>query len=152
MKGYILSIAGIILISAVVTIVAPSGKMGKFIKGTAGLFILIVMVSPVAGWLKNGTKELAPGATAEVDGDYLGRCAAMLEERDEAAIAAYISEEFGCTAQVDVERSAEELFSPEKITVKLPADGINGDEARIHIMTRIRETLSARYGCEVEIS
>ena len=44
MKAYVLSIAGIVLVIAAVTIISPSGKMGKFIKGAGRLFILAVMV------------------------------------------------------------------------------------------------------------
>ena len=37
MKAYILSIAGVVLLSAVITIIAPSGKMGKFLRGAVKL-------------------------------------------------------------------------------------------------------------------
>ena len=47
MKAYILSIAGAVLLSAVITIISPSGKMGKFIKGTSKLLILVIMLAPV---------------------------------------------------------------------------------------------------------
>ena len=43
MKAYILSIAGVVLLAAVITIIAPGGKMGKFLKGAVKLVILFVM-------------------------------------------------------------------------------------------------------------
>ncbi len=151
MKGYILSIAGIILISAVVTIVAPNGKMGKFVKGTVGLFILVVMISPLIGWMQKDAPAVEGETAIAEDESYLSKCAEMLAERDEEEIASSIAEQFGIRAEVEVRRAATAWFEREKITVKLDAEGINGEEERINIMTRIREALSVRYGCALEI-
>ena len=58
MKAYVLSIAGIVLVIAAVTIISPSGKMGKFIKGAGRLFILAVMVAPFATFFGEKKRHL----------------------------------------------------------------------------------------------
>ena len=60
MKAYILSIVGVILLTAVITIIAPHGKMEKFLKGTAKLVVLSALIAPIAGFLT----EKAPSLSA----------------------------------------------------------------------------------------
>ncbi len=151
MKAYILSIAGIILIASVVTVIAPGGKMGQFIKGTTRLFLLIVMISPVLGLTKKDLSDV-PSAQYEEDAGYYLACAELLERRDEEAICARISENYGLSAQVEVKRKQTANFDPEKISVTLAFQGIIGEDERINIMTNIREELSGAYGCDVEVS
>ena len=47
MKEYIVSIAAVILITTVLTIVIPNGKIGKFIKGLFSIVIILVILSPI---------------------------------------------------------------------------------------------------------
>ncbi len=152
MKGYILAVAGVILLSAVVACIAPSGKMGRFVKGMMKLVILAVMISPMLGWVRSGTLDLSAASSIGTDEGYLRACSERLEEEDERAIAAFLLSDFSLSAEVDVTRSDDPSFEREKIRIILPAEGINGEEERINIMTRIREAVAARYGCEVEVS
>ena len=88
MKAYVLSIAGIVLVIAAVTIISPSGKMGKFIKGAGRLFILAVMVAPFATFF--GEKKDTFFHTEEINTDenYLLHCVQILSEQDEEEITA----------------------------------------------------------------
>ncbi len=151
MKAYILSIAGVVILSAVVAIICPNGKMGTFVKGCTRLFVLVVMISPLVGWIRTGKPALETGELEE-DPAYLAACAHLLEERDEAAIAAYLSDEFSLSAEVDATRAASAYFPLEKIKVKLDLSGINEEEARIYIMTRVKEALETQYGTEAEVT
>ena len=98
MKAYILSIAGAVLLSAVITIISPSGKMGKFIKGTSKLLILVIMLAPVISVFSGKSISLESG-TVGTDTGYLESCAKILEERDEESIRVYLLEEFACRAR-----------------------------------------------------
>ena len=150
MQTYILSIAGVVLLSAVVTIVAPNGKMGKFVKGMSKLFILAVLVAPLASFAETGKFTLETAHIGE-DSGYLRECASILEEEDEAEIAGYLFETFGVTAQVDVTRGTEANFPRQKIAVTLTEHGIIGEDERIYRMTQMKEALVGRYGCETEV-
>lgn len=150
MKGYILSVVGVILIAAAVSIVAPSGKMGKFVKGMTKLFILVILVAPFAGVIADKT-EIGQTARVETDEKYLSAALAMMEEGDEREIAAWIEETYGAAAEVEVSRSSDG-FSHEKIAVRVVDFGINGENTHIDILTEIREKLTKRYGNVVEVS
>lgn len=151
MKEYVLAIAGVVLLSAVISIIAPNGKMGKFIKGAMRLAILVVLVSPFASWL-GGKKISIPTASIGEDTAYLEYCAGRLSERDEEEIRAYLQEEFCVTAEAEVTRGADSTFSYKKISVKISDFGILGQDERIDIMSRIKEALQTKYGCEAEVT
>ena len=151
MKAYILSIAGVVLLAAVITIIAPGGKMGKFLKGAVKLVILFVMVSPLASIFSEG-KFAFETAQIGIDEDYLAHCAELLAEEDEAAIIGYLSEEYGVTAEAQVSRRADGEFSYEKILIKITDFGIIGQDEHIHIIEEIEKKLETRYGCDAEVT
>ncbi len=151
MKAYILSIAGVILLSAVVTVIAPSGKMGKFVKGTMKLFILVVMLAPLIGWVQGKGVPLGSPAEVETDAGYLDSCADYLESQDEKEIESYIQETYKLNASVESERARSDLFPLRKIRVILQKDGITAEDERIYIVSSLMETLNARYGAETEV-
>lgn len=152
MKTYILAIAGVILLSAVVTMIAPSGKMGKFIKGTLKLAIMVVMISPAVSWVRSGKLDFSASSSIGMDAGYLEACSARLEASDEEEIEAYILGKFSLKCDVKVSRSDEAPFSREKIIVLIDASGINGEDEHINIVTCIREAVEARYGVQTEVS
>ena len=151
MKVYILSIAGVVLLTAVITIIAPGGKMGKFLKGATKLVILFVMVSPLASWVTEGDLSFQT-ASIGMDEEYLAHCADRLALSDEATIGSWLSEEYGVTADVQVSRLADETFSYEKIIVKITDFGINGQDEHIHIIEEVDGVLEERYGCDAEVA
>ena len=152
MRAYVLSIAGIVLVIAAISIISPSGKMGKFIKGTGRLFILVIMVSPFVSFFgeKRGENFFQMDEIA-TDSGYLTRCAALLCEEDEREIAAYLNEEFSVTAQVKVQRGESNGFPREKIEVKITDFGINGQGGHIDKAEDVRAALVKRYGCEAVV-
>ena len=153
MQPYILGIAGVVLISAVVTIIAPGGKMGKFIKGAMKLFVILVLVAPFAEWLGSG--QLTFGETTQtvvLDAGYLQTCADGLAEADERAIGQILEQKFSVKGDVEVKRRADVRFSYEKITVKIHDDGIFGQGEHKDITDRVQAYLEEKYGCPAEIS
>lgn len=150
MKAYILSIAGVILISTLVSVIAPSGKMGKFVKGISKLFLVVILISPFASWMNGEGFSFETDALGR-DERYLSACTSLLSRRDEAEIAAYLSEEYGIVGDVVVSRNSDD-FSYEKISVRITDFGINGEGPHIDILSKIGESLKERYGCRVEVS
>ncbi len=149
MKGYILSIAGVILISAVIAIIAPGGKMGKFVKSMTRLFIFVVLITPFVRFVKDPNTAL-PSAEIALDEGYFKTYTAMLSRSEEEEIEAMLAEEYGISAEVTVARSQEDL-SYKKIAVVVTDFGINGEEGHIDILSAVKERLSARYNCDVEV-
>lgn len=150
MKAYILSIVGVILLTAVITIIAPHGKMEKFLKGTAKLVVLSALIAPIAGFLTEKAPSLS---TAEIGTDtaYLEYCAECYADADERAIKKFLEEEYSVAAEVVVTRNADATFSYEKITVRMENEGISGQDGNINISEEIESVLEARYGCNTEV-
>ena len=151
MQAYVLSIAGAVLISAIITVVAPEGKMGKFVKGMTKLLIIVVLVTPFVSWLSGGEISFASEEVG-TDENYLTQCARMLSEEDERQIAARLKEEFSVTAAAQVTRRADATFSHEKIVVKILDFGISGQGEHIDILERVQAFLEEKYGCKAEVS
>lgn len=151
MKAYILSIVGVVLLTAIVGMIAPSGKMGNFIKGTVKLVGVFVLVSPFVTLLSGKGEVFGDKAAYETDETYLERSADLMAEADGREIAAYLREKYSLTAEVSVIREIPSFFV-KSIAVKISDFGINGDGEHIDIVTRVKSDLKARYGCEAEIA
>ncbi len=150
MSGYILSIAGIILLSAVVTMIAPSGRMGKFIRGITKLACLAVLIAPFTSFAEGKGFEFAPAAF-QTDGDYMQTCAALAERGEAEKITAYLQEKFSVKAEVCVSCEGDSPFSVKKVAVEVKDFGINPPEAHIDIIGEIKRTLEKSYRCETEV-
>ena len=151
MRAYVLSIAGIVLVIAAISIIAPGGKMGKFIKGTGRLFILVVMVAPFATFFGEKKGNFFQVDEITTDSAYLTHCAKMLSEADEKEITVYLSEQFSLTAEVQVFRSESSGFPREKIEAKIIDFGINGQGGHIDRAEDVRKALEERYGCKAVV-
>ncbi len=151
MKTYVLCVAGAVLLAAVVTVICPSGRMGKFVRGMGKLVILAVLLSPLPSLFGKGLFRFSD-ASVRTDAGYLRRCADLLEQRDAPAVEAYIMDTFGAQSAASTEREAKEGFALLKITVKITNDGINGQDGHINIVTRVKEALEERYACPAEVT
>lgn len=154
LKAYLLSLAGAILLSSLVSILVSDGKMGKFIKGMARLFLFSVLISPLFS-LFGGRNPLgfsaAESADVAVSGDYLLVCAEMLEREDEAEIEAFLLKEYALEAKADMTREADGLFLRKKIRVEITNGGISEREPHIDMTEELRSVLEQKYGCEAEV-
>lgn len=152
MQAYILSIAGAVLISAVITIISPNGKMGKFLKGAMKLFVILVLVTPFVKWLGSGELSLGSSAAIKADESYLRACAEKLEEEDERAIAEALKTQFSVEGSAEVVRGTSANFPCQKITVKISDFGIFGQDAHKDITDRVQAFLTEKYKCPAEVS
>ncbi len=152
MRAYVLSIAGIVLVIAAVSIISPNGKMGKMIKGMGRLFILVVMVAPFASFFGERESHIFQSDKIEQDKDYLIYCAEMLSEADEKEIMNYLDETFSVSVEVKVFRSESAGFPRKKIEAKITDFGIIGQDEHIDRIEDVRKALEKRYGCEAVVS
>ena len=150
MRAYVLSIAGAVLISAVLSIIAPGGKMGKFVKGMTKLFILVVLVTPFVTFFR-GKGFLFVSGTLKEDSAYLERSAQLMAEADAREIEAVLKEKFEIGASAEVTRSASD-FARQKIVVKIFDFGIFGQDEHIDIVAKVQAYLKEWYGCETEVT
>lgn len=151
MKAYILTLAGAILLSALLSVLLPGGKIGKFLKGVGKLLVFSVVAAPLVSLFAGSGSFVFPSAQIGSDEGYLRACAKLLEEEDEREIARLIEEEFSLSAEVFSERGTEEGFPRRMIRVKIEDPVISSDGAHINTLDRVRAVLEERYGCETEV-
>ncbi len=150
MKTYVLTVAGAVLLSAVVAVIAPGGRTGRMLKGMTRLLILSVMLTPFLSLIKGEPTAFSSEPIGE-DAAYLDRCAELLERADEAEVSAFLEERFRLSAEVDVVRGRETNFPRKKVAVKLSGEGIIGEDERIYIVTDIKAAVEAQFSCAAEV-
>lgn len=150
MKGYVLAVAGAILLSALFTALLPEGKLGKFLKGMGGLFVFAAVVAPLSG-LFTGKVTAEEGTALGQDAGYLASCADFLERYDAQEAEKLLGEQFSLRAEATAERGTEAGFPLRKITVKIYADGIIGQDEHIDMAERVKNAIEERYGCTAEV-
>lgn len=69
MKEWILSVVGIVFICVLIEIIMPDGKLNSFIKQLFGIFVLFVIVNPIAAFLKNTNNFISSDVV--VDSNYI---------------------------------------------------------------------------------
>ena len=150
MQAYILSVAGAVLLSAVVSLILPEGKLSPLIRGMTKLITLVLLVSPLISLLRREVFFL-DGDTVAADEGFLLSCTQRVEENDEQAIAAWLEEEFGISALSEVQLETDGSYSAKAVTVRITDFGIYGEEEHIDISLRIEEKLETLFGCPVEV-
>ncbi len=150
MQAYILSVAGAVLLSAVVSILVPDGKLGPLIRGMTKLLTLILLVSPVIS-LFRGTGFSFDETVYEEDASFLAAAAKRAEEREENAVESWLQTQYGIEGKADVDFNEDGSYSAKSVTVCIADFGIYEDAAHIDISLHIEEALEEQYGCEAEI-
>ncbi len=147
MSGYILAVAGAVLLSAALSVILPGGKTGAFLKGMCRLAVFAVLVAPLISMMTKKEFSFEVSGIGEDEG-YLTACARLLSERDEKEIAAFLQEDYGLSAAAEVERAPCGGFPLSKIKVNLSESGIIGQDEHINIADCIQAALAEKYGCE----
>ncbi len=163
MSGYLLSIVGIVLLSAVLSAVLPGGKTGKLIRGMAKLACLVVILAPVLKFFAGGEEPDFPLFSSETviqtDGTFIDYCSTERVKSAENALAEKLSEVFAVRAEVKLEweycdsltgTEYMNLYAGKEIritkAVLTDAEGVIGEEVR----QKMEEYVAENYGCEAE--
>lgn len=147
MNGYLLSVIGTVLLSAVLTAIAPNGKTAFVIKNVAKLACLLVIVSPLLTYVQREKKggDLKNNSTKEVintDESFIQYYSEMKVRQAEETLEKEIFEKFSlsCRLTFSWELLEDEIFI-RKITVFSP---VTTEEKEI-----LYEYLTKNYCSEV---
>lgn len=71
--GYLLGVLGVVFLVVLVDLILPDGKINKYIKSILSIFVVAVIISPVASALNLGFDfdKIITGGTYEVDDNIL---------------------------------------------------------------------------------
>ena len=104
MSEYLLGIIGTVLISAVLTAILPSGKTSSMIKSVARLACLVVVLSPLVAFFKEGesigNNFLKIGI--QTDKNFIEYCSKISVENAEKSIEEHLVERYGKNFEVSL--------------------------------------------------
>lgn len=149
MTAYILAVCGASLIAALVAILLPEGRTGKFVNGILKLFCLLVMLVPLLFLFSEQDWSISSDGGSEemeLDDGFIDYMFSRRAEEEEAAIEALVLEEFSVQADAQVLwESVEYAYTVTKIGITVEEGGISGDDGHIFIIEKIAARISDLY-------
>ena len=157
MHAYILSVCGAVILSALVTILLPEGRLGKFVQGILRIFCLFVVTMPLFSFVssaKDGDIRLPETETGGLvlDEEFIGYVFSRRAEEEEKAWRDYIAEEFGvrCAAEVLWE-FVDYAYKVTRIRIKIEDFGIYEEDEHIFVIEQVEKRISGMVSAEVEV-
>lgn len=167
MSGYLLSIIGTILLSAVLTAIAPEGKTTSVIKGITKLACLLIIIAPVPKFLQSFGSSKGSGTDKEnfetffgesviqTDIDFIKYYSEMRINNAQALIEQELYEEFAVEVTVQLIWELDEnlengVYDAEKIAIK-EIKAQTKQETNQEDKNAMWEYLTKNYCSEVQI-
>ncbi len=119
MKGWIISIVGVICLGILLEIVLPEGKTAKYVRGAFSLLVVFSIAAPLPGLIKGGagfsaseTIEADAAYESEIISAYLSRMETAAEKALEesgisASASAFVSEDGGVRLVICLDKPCE---------------------------------------------
>lgn len=153
MKDWIISIVSVVLITSIVCLILPQGKMGKFVKNIFSILTMLVIIKPLI-YLKDGNFnfEQFAGSDIVIQTDFLDY---IYQKRvdEQTKICLKIIEENGIkNAKVDINFEIENQDIKIKLVqINLQDSVIISDKGHIDIKEEIVAEISSYLFVEKEV-
>lgn len=150
MEGYILAVCGAVILSALVTILLPEGKTGKFINGMLRVFCVAVMLVPLCGLFeKFGAPSLPEGGSEEValDEGFMERVFSEQALAQAEALETSLSEDPGISVSAEILwECVEYAYTVREVRIEIENFGIYGEDEHIFVIEQVRSRISELFG------
>lgn len=151
MSAYLLSVVGVVLVSAVLAAVLPEGKTSALVKGVTKLCCLSVILTPVLLFFQKGGKNdenfslFSSEKVIERDTAFINYCSEKRAENAETLLEQDIRKQFGLAVQTTVVWEYVENGGEIAVTaIEIVADGLEADT-----LDKLTVYVREKYGCEV---
>ena len=152
MRAYLFAVAGTVIISAIVTAIAPEGKLSAMVKTAAKLVCLIVIAQPIARYfvsVKNGeTSEFFEKTVLSADDDFIKYCSKIKVAAAEQAVETEIYQTYALRAKAQFRWKVSETTDEIEILEVCLTFGKEAAE-QAETIQRIQRELSEKYGVDV---
>jgi len=128
-SGYLLTVVGVAILSVLIHLVLPSGKITKNVLAAFSVFVLVVMLSPVIQFLKNA--DLVD-AKYYLDENFLSKQDNL--DGIQATLQSVLSTKFD-GVKVRVSKTGQDIF----VFVDLSKLVINNSQEHINYYTAVKE-------------
>lgn len=144
MSAWLLSVVGIVSAGVLLDILLPDGDMAKYAKGVFALIVVLVLVSPIASVVSDGSlADALQGATQiEADGAFLDSLDRDREQADEEKVQAALQRAGYETESVNIFAAATQSYSPQRVNVKMQNFGELTDEQKSEIENIVKSAVA----------
>ncbi len=120
MKGYLLTAAGVIFLSVMVSLLMPEGKLNKSITFVMRLICILVLIQPLTGIFNIKSQPVTGNI---IDYTYVE---SVYSEQQSEQLEKLITKEFKTAADCDIKIVYQEgKFKVKEVTVKIPENNSN---------------------------
>lgn len=147
MKEWVLSVFITVLLSSIVGMIAPDGKIGKLIKCLFSIIILLTVVSPFANLKNSDFSNLIDFDffVGNVQTDFIYYANTKKAEKIEKDVCSYLEDAGINNADINVEfsLSSDFEFKIQNININLKNSVINSDKEHIVVLDNIVSEISS---------
>ncbi len=145
MKEWIIRIIGVVLLISIFSLLTPSGKLNKLIKGVFSFILSLVITSPILSYFTKSDYDYSC-IFEEINYDEIYLSYVVQEKvNQKQQSCAKIAQELGITnAQVIIEYSVGQAFEIKisGVTVNLKNSVINSESEHINIIDKLKTKFS----------
>lgn len=155
MSSYILSVCGAVIISALVSIIMPEGKTGKFINGIVKIACVLIMVSPIISWvykLKGEKSQSVNNIKVDIGDDFLNYFNNVKAEELEKDIKKIIENQYDIEVFVEIDwQISNYAFTLKKVLINIKNFGIYKKDEHIIIIEQIQTIVSDKLKIDKDV-
>ena len=100
MTEYLISVVGMTVLSVVVDLILPSGKMSAFVRSIASLFLFFVIVSPILKFTRN--KDAINDLSASIEQTFYYDISQSQIESTKNTISAALKKQYNASFDVEI--------------------------------------------------
>lgn len=153
MKEWILSIGTTVLLTTIISLILPDGKIGKFIKGIFLIIVLLVILKPLANIKDSGLSDMSIFVNTEtnIQSEYLNYIYDKKIKKHEE-VCEKIIENIGIyKAKTSIQYSISEMgMEIQKVNINLKNSVIISDKEHIDIIEEIKANIMSYLNIENE--
>lgn len=139
MKTYVLSVAGMAIVTALAAILTNEKKYAKTVGGILKLCMLLTLVSPILHFLQQPTTNFS------FESSILGQDIAYINNSYSLAVQTQLKNQFGVTARAEIQMQNAKI---QRTEIYILDFGMNDKSEHINIITQIAESVKILCDCE----
>ncbi len=154
MEKYVLAVCGAVILSALVTILLPEGKIGKFVNGMLKVFCVFVMLVPLYNLFADFSLPAAGESSSEIelDGQFIDAVYSARAEQQAKALEETLAEEQGVQIAAEISwKCVEYAYEIEQVRVKIEDFGIYGEDEHIFVIEQVESRITELVGDKPEV-
>ncbi len=151
MKAYILSVCGAVLISALVTLLMPEGRSGKFIGGILRLFCLLAILAPLLAFVRSDLPDLSSSAQSAPDGAFIEYFYGRYAKEQGKMLEKTLEEEFSLSLNVQIGWEIDGYsYHLSEVAVEVENFGMYGEGEHILVISELESRVRALTNLSAE--